>query len=242
MVEEYDQITSFHYSAYRPPLHNPILDKCMSKNHAYETGLDLGCGTGQSSKALANYCEKVIGIEPSEQMLKKSISHDKVNYHLFNGIDLDFSNDRFDIITFAGSLYYAKSQRLLDEVTRVSKRNATIIIYDFEINLDSILMNLIARTTEPNNQKYNHQEDFSGLSQDNIKKETSSKDQILLKISNKEILHLLLAAKDQYLLLLGKFGKSQLEAKISSGLDNIIPSKEHEIKVKIYYTIYKVVK
>ena len=242
MAVEYDQITSFHYSAYRPPLHNPIFDKCISKNQRYNTGLDLGCGTGQSSIALAKYCEKVIGLEPSKQMLKKSIRRDRINYHLFNGIDLNFSNDTFDIITFAGSLYYAKSQNLLDEAIRVSKRNAKIIIYDFEINLDNILMKLIGRTTDPNNQNYNHEEDFSGLSQNNIQKETSSKYKVLLKISNTEILHLLLATKDLYLLLLETFGVDQLETKISSGLDQLFPLKTHEFKVNIYYTVYSVVK
>ena len=242
MTDEYDQITSFHYSAYRPPLHNLILDKCISDNRRYESGLDIGCGTGQSSIALAAYCEKVTGIEPSEQMLKKSIIHDKVRYHLFNGIDLDFSNDIFDLITFAGSLYYAKSQRLLDEVIRVSKPNAKIIIYDFDVILDNIMKNLMGRLPDPNNQKYNHAEDFSGLRQGNIQKEITSKDQVSLKISSSEILHLLLATKDYYILLLERYGKDKLENKINSALEKIIPPKAYTLEVNIYFTIYKVIK
>lgn len=242
MADEYDRITSFHYSTYRPPLHNPILDKCIPNNHTYDTGLDLGCGTGQSSIALTSYCQEVIGLELSKHMLKKSITHDKVKYHLFNGIDLDFSNDIFDIITFAGSLYYAKSQRLLDEVVRVSKRNANIIVYDFEINLDNVLMKLIGRTADAHNLKYNHEEDFSGLSQKNIQKERSSKDEVFLKVSNGEILHLLFATKDKYLLLLEKFGKSQLDTKISAALDKVMPLKIHDLKVKIFYAVYRVLK
>ncbi len=242
MVEDYDQITSYHYSAYRPPLHNLILDKCISDSRIYGSGLDIGCGTGQSSIALAKYCEKVTGLEPSEHMLKKSIAHNKVTYYLFNGIDLDFPNERFDIITFAGSLYYAKSQKLLDEVIRVSKQKAKIILYDFEIILDSIMMNLTGRSAEAGEQKYNHEEDFSGLNQNNLQKEISSKDEVSLKISNSDILHLLLATKDLYELLLEKFGERQLETKICSGLDRIIPLKIHELKVKIFYTIYSVAK
>ena len=242
MTDDYDQITSFHYSAYRPPLHNLILDKCISLNRTCATGLDLGCGTGQSSIALAKYCEKVTGLEPSEHMLKKSIPHNKVSYHLFNGKDLDFSNDIFDIITFAGSLYYAKSQRLLNELIRVSKQNAKIVIYDFQINLDSIMMKLIGGSSDVNLQLYNHEEDFSGLNQNNLKKEISSKDEVVLKISNSDILHVLLATKDLYVLLLEKFGERQLDTKISSGLDKIIPLKIHQLKFTIYYTIYCVVK
>lgn len=242
MTDEYDQITSFHYSAYRPPLHNLILDKCISLNRTYATGLDLGCGTGQSSIALASFCQEVIGLDPSESMLNKSISHNNVKYHLFNGIDLVFPDDKFDIITFAGSLYYGKSQRLLDEVIRVSKQKAKIILYDFEINLNNILVKLIDWSSYTNIQKYNYEEDFSGLNQNNLQKEISSKDEVSLKISNSDILHLLLAAKDLYVLLLEKFGERQLDTKISSGLNRIIPLKTHEFKVNIYYTIYGVVK
>jgi ubiquinone/menaquinone biosynthesis C-methylase UbiE len=243
MADEYDRITSFHYSTYRPPLHNPILDKCIPNNHTYDTGLDLGCGTGQSSIALTSYCQEVIGLEPSKHMLKKSINHDKVKYHMFNGTDLDISKDLLDIITFAGSLDYAKSQRLLDEVIRVSKRNAKIVIYDFEINLDSIMMKLAGRSAEANDQKYNHEEDFSGLSQKNIQKERSSKNEVFLKVSNGEILHLLLATKDKYLILLEKFGrKSQLDTKISAALDIVMPLKIHDLKVKIFYAVYRVLK
>lgn len=47
---------------------------------AFGRGLDVGCGTGQSPIALANYCRQVVWIEPSEAMLQKSIAHPSIAY------------------------------------------------------------------------------------------------------------------------------------------------------------------
>ena len=111
-------------------MHLPILQKCI-KNEHYALSLDIGCGTGQSALALTNFCDKVVTIDPSESMLKNAIPHDHIAYQHCNGQDLEFEAKTFDCITFAGSLYYAKSQHLLLEVEKVTKPNAKAIIYGF---------------------------------------------------------------------------------------------------------------
>ena len=141
-MNSYDHITSKHYAAYRPPLHRLILEKCIKKEVTFELGLDIGCGTGQSSKALLSYCKKIIGIDPSLDMIKEAIPNPKICYQHFDGQNLRFQDLHFDIIPFAGSLFYGKSQRLLDEVIRVGYDHAVIIIYDFEILFDELYKTL----------------------------------------------------------------------------------------------------
>ena len=51
MDNEYDEITAYHYLKYRPPLHELILAKGLKADPTYVEGLDIGCGTGQSSIA-----------------------------------------------------------------------------------------------------------------------------------------------------------------------------------------------
>ena len=120
MQNDYDHITAYHYSAYRSALHLPILERCL-KGESFNRGLDVGCGTGQSSVALANFCNKIIGLEPSYEMLEKTIFHPKVNYLYLENEKLPFHENSFDIITFAGSWYYTQSQMLLKEVIRIAK-------------------------------------------------------------------------------------------------------------------------
>ena len=67
---EYDKITAFHYASYRPPLHSKILKRCLV-DRFYDSGLDIGCGTGQSSIALSDFCNRVVGIDSSSEMISK---------------------------------------------------------------------------------------------------------------------------------------------------------------------------
>jgi len=80
MSDEYDRITAEHYAAYRPPLHQLILSKCLNENQNFASGLDVGCGTGFSTIALSSFCKKVIGIDPATEMLVRAIDADNVSY------------------------------------------------------------------------------------------------------------------------------------------------------------------
>ena len=74
MSNDYDNITAYHYSFYRPALHLPILESCLEGKY-FEKGLDIGCGTGHSSIALANFCNEIVGLDPSSDMLNLSLIH-----------------------------------------------------------------------------------------------------------------------------------------------------------------------
>ncbi|MEO9894623.1 methyltransferase domain-containing protein [Aurantibacter sp.] len=81
MSADYDTINAEHYAAYRPPLHQVILEKCLQKK-THNIGLDIGCGTGNSSIALAKFCNRVIGIDPSKSMLERALLHAIVSYQI----------------------------------------------------------------------------------------------------------------------------------------------------------------
>lgn len=242
MVGEYDHITAFHYAAFRPPLHSEILKACVKEDNEYLLGLDVGCGTGQSATALSGYCKKVIGIDPSEEMLEKTVKHPRVEYQYYNCNYFDFPKDHFDIITFAGSLFYGKSQELLNEVVRVSKDAAEIIIYDFQVLLDSILEELLTDSANKEQSNYDHQVNFDGLKQENLEVKKVFKKSIQFEISIANIAHLLLSSKDNYSLLFARFGENKLYNKILQKLHLIYKSKNTLFKANTYATVYKIVK
>ena len=242
MLKEYDEKTSFHYSAYRPPLHAKILNESFDKGEEHGLGLDVGCGTGQSSIALANYCERVIGIEPSKEMLDNSLEHSFVEYRDYNCEYFDFPDDYFDVMTFAGSLYYAKSQQLLDEVERVCKPDAKVVIYDFELLLDALLKKLAIHNSSPQSVQYDHQADFEGLIQKNIRLEKRIKRSFSLDIHNSNLVHILLSAKERFIKLRHMFGKENLHDQISRKLHAVINKDSSIVEAMTYSTIYRIVK
>jgi len=242
MFLEYDQITAFHYAAFRPDLHGYILDKHFSLKGPYKSALDLGSGTGQSSIALAKYCDEVFGVEPSKSMLDKSIQHAKVQYSFYDKERLDFVDDFFEITTLAGSLYYAKSQQLLHELVRVNRPNGKILVYDFQLSLDDIITQLVVSKYKRGPSTYNHKENFEGLNESKVKKEGSLIDQTEIKVSILELSHLLLSTKVSYGLLLSEYGSDDLLNMISEKLRTIHASDKVLIAVSNYSTLYSVIK
>ncbi|NNG09206.1 MAG: class I SAM-dependent methyltransferase [Arenibacter sp.] len=210
----------------------------MDEKAKYAYGLDIGCGTGQSALALTHFCEKVMAIDPSKAMLKNAISNNQIEYRHCNGQDLDFRPNIFDIIAFAGSLYYAKSKHLLAEVVKVAKPNAKVIIYDFEILLNPTLIAL--DVTPPSKQQlaYDYTVDFSGLESQNLQLQNKVQEEMAFALSLENLSHLLLADNDHYTLLAGKFGEADLFEKLIDRLQEMAGSDRLQIGGLIYYTLY----
>ncbi len=233
-MEEYDDITARHYAAYRPALHEVILKRCL--NGQYGFALDIGCGTGSSTIPLTHFSDRVIGIDPSREMLAKAIYQPQVVYAPFNGLDLEFDDGIFDLVTFAGSVVYAKSQRILDETARVTKPSATILLYDFEILIESVFDLLdIPRSSQTS--LYNHRENFDGLNHDGIELIKTSSEEISLPILPENLAHLLLSDSHDYAVLSEHIGKEELFDKLASILSTA--EELNHVSANLYYSLYR---
>jgi len=240
MSSEYDTITASHYAAYRPVLHEIILKKCINENEEYALGLDIGCGTGHSSIALSKFCKKVTAIDPSNSMIEKAIGHPKVEYRILNTNTLEFESSMFDLVTLGGSLHYAKSQKLLDEVLRVLKNKGLIVVYDFEILLGEILSELAFTNQEEGS--YDHEADFSGLRQDSISLVQKEKETLQIEISPTNLAHLILSVKTQYLFFKKQFEQENLHHRLSESLSAKQDSKTIKIEANLYHKVYSILK
>lgn len=240
MSSEYDSITAKHYAAYRPALHEMILKKCLVPDRDFQLGLDIGCGTGHSSIALSKFCHKVIGIDPSIGMIENAIEHSKIEYQIFNGANLDFESNTFELITFAGSLHYAKSQKLLDEVVRVTKIDGLVLVYDFEILLANVLNELGFKTN--GNQSYDHEADFSGLNGNNISLLKTEEENVSLQIGPQDLGHLLLSVKEQYEFFQKELKKTSVYSELVQHLEESSSSDINNISANLYYKVYSISK
>lgn len=238
-VKEYDSITAYHYAAYRPPLHSTILQQLLGSTKHYKSGLDIGCGTGHSAIALTQFCDHVTGLEPSLSMLQNAISNPHVQYIHFSNKNLPFENCLFDLISFAGSLYYCKSQALLNELSRVSKKGAVVLIYDFQVEISEILIRLgIPKDLLESN--YNHAENFSGLNTKDFKLISTQKNELNCSISPKELMHLILSVKPFYQFLKLSSKNQDLELKTFEILQGLSGNDNFRLPTNYYSSIYQV--
>lgn len=235
-MSDYDKITAVHYAAYRPALHLPILQKYIGRK-SYERGFDVGCGTGQSALALTYFCGEVWGLEPSFSMLERATPHPQVQYRHYDGDRFPVTDDFFDLITFAGSWYYAKSQAVLDETVRVGRNKSLVLLYDFDLVIQPVLDRLLPKGQPMAPLDYNHQACFDGLDQSMVREEGRWQDEIRIGIPPTDLAHLLLSVKETYGALAQKYGEPELWQTITH---QIAQEASTSIVAHTYATLYRI--
>ncbi|KXF82824.1 class I SAM-dependent methyltransferase [Enterovibrio coralii] len=236
MSDNYDSRTAHHYAAFRPPLHSLILSNAISGRSDYSLGLDVGCGTGYSSLALKNHCANVIGVEPSEAMLTlaKAQQPDGIRYLHGAGEAIPVEDNTIDIVTFAGSLFYAKSQQLVNEIKRVCLPNATVVAYDFDVVLDDAL-NMLGVDLKSSSGDYDHAINFSDYAE--FAEHAVVAETIQLSVSAQELAHVLLSSTGRYDALANIFGDDDLHEKVARRIEQGYDAPS--LPVNTYYSTYQ---
>ena len=229
----YDAITALHYSAYRPPLHSIILGRALQENKNRRTGLDIGCGTGRSARELANFCDHVVGLEPGKSMLYKSEKHIKVDYVNSFGEQIPIAARSVDVVTLAGSLNYIERIPLVNELVRICRAEAEIIVYDFESDLSNFDEFLGINLTNPS-PGYDHSTNLSEHS--NFDEVAIVEDEFSTNASPLEIAHLLLSTRERHDALCEKYNHSDPVIAIETEISSM--PKFNPLKSNIFYSVY----
>ncbi len=224
----YNARIATHYAAYRPPLHERILKECLGQA-SFRAGLDVGCGMGHSSVALSKWCETVTGLEPSVDMLTNALKLPTISYESYSPGPLPFSSSTFDIVTYAGSWYYAHSGVMVDETIRVIGPEGIILCYDFALDLTEIEEYF---NWNPGPSGYDHAINFDLYETGQLEKIDQAEQTSGLQIQPEELAHLLLAEEGwhDHLPVTDFSELSDILARAS--LADILPCT-------LYYTLYR---
>jgi SAM-dependent methyltransferase len=119
------------YAYDRPAVHEHILRSAPLARRA-DRALDVGCGAGLSTAALAPLARRVIGLEPIPAMLahRRAVAP-QAGFVIGRAERLPFTAGSFDLVTAAGSLNYADFPAALSEAARVLAPDGTFLLYDF---------------------------------------------------------------------------------------------------------------
>jgi SAM-dependent methyltransferase len=120
------------YAFDRPTVvHEQILRSARLVGQA-DLALDVGCGAGLSTAALAPLARRVVGLEPIPAMLAhRSTVAPHASFVIGRAERLPFAAGSFDLVTAAGSLNYADFQSALVEIARVLTPDGAFLLYDF---------------------------------------------------------------------------------------------------------------
>ncbi len=115
------------------PFHHPqatgrILS-VLGKTHVGRV-LDVACGTGLSTIALADHAQLVVGVDASEAMVAAAPARPHVLYGVAEAETLPFNERTFELVTVASGVHWFRQGDFFDEVARVLQRGECLFLYD----------------------------------------------------------------------------------------------------------------
>lgn len=102
--------------------------------HTPKTVIDLGCGTGLSTLVWKDIAQKIIGVEPSDDMRTvasaNSCNYSNIEYRKAFSESTGLPNDCADIVTCSQSFHWMEPTTTLSEINRLLKPGGVFAAYD----------------------------------------------------------------------------------------------------------------
>ncbi|MFJ5406190.1 class I SAM-dependent methyltransferase [Pectobacterium punjabense] len=109
-----------NYARYRPQYPPELAEYLSSLAPNTQNALDVGCGTGQLTRQLAEHFDVVKGIDPSDSQLRNAIAHNRIHYACSPAETLPGQPLSYSLITAAQAAHWFKLDAFYREVHRVA--------------------------------------------------------------------------------------------------------------------------
>jgi SAM-dependent methyltransferase len=123
-----------HYDRYRPRPPRALLELLCRYARAPRPALvvDLGCGTGLSTRAWSATAARTIGIEPNAAMLAAAAPADGVEYRQAFAQATGLADGSADIVTCSQSLHWMDPEPTFAEAARILRTRGVFAAYDYD--------------------------------------------------------------------------------------------------------------
>jgi SAM-dependent methyltransferase len=122
------------YDRHRPRPPEALLDALCRYARRERPALvvDLGCGTGLSTRAWAGRAARVVGIEPNVAMLAHAEAAECVEFREAFAHDTGLEDGCADIVTCSQSLHWMEPQPTFAEAARILRPGGVFAAYDYD--------------------------------------------------------------------------------------------------------------
>ncbi|MFF2554831.1 class I SAM-dependent methyltransferase [Nocardia sp. NPDC058058] len=127
---------AWHYARYRPGYPQVFLDEVIRRAGLDGTGrlLDLGCGTGQLTLAIAAHVATAVGLDPEPEMLAEAASQaqaqktSNVIWEQGDSADLPGQFGRFRLVTMGRSFHWMDRAQVLTTLDDMVEDSGVVVI------------------------------------------------------------------------------------------------------------------
>ncbi len=121
--------------------------------------VDIGCGSGQSSRGLLHYFDTVKGIDVSEAQISKAPTDiTQLSFQVGSAEDLSsFGSQSIDLVTLAQAIHWVDLEKFYPEVHRVLSPKGVLAIYGYgNVELDNTEASALVRKVNIISNHYYH--------------------------------------------------------------------------------------
>jgi SAM-dependent methyltransferase len=114
-------------------VHDVVAREIARHSGVVTHAVDIGAGTGLSTRALLRCATQIVGVDPSIEMLAAAFRHANVRYIAGTAERLPLASWSADLATISAAYHSCNHGELFRELERVVRPCAWIAIYDVEL-------------------------------------------------------------------------------------------------------------
>lgn len=118
------------YARYRPYVHDLIAARIGAVTGYVVEALDVGCGTGQSARALLDWADRVTGADISAAMLAHVPHEPRLSFVETPAETLPFADASFDLVASGLAFHWFDQPAFLAEARRVLRSSGWLALYN----------------------------------------------------------------------------------------------------------------
>ncbi len=126
------ELAARRYAAGRLDVHAEFVRRILwgLGGRRFESALDIGCGTGLSTRPLAAACRVAVGIDLSAPMLREARRRAPSRLVLGRGEQLPFPAGSFDLVTMGSAFHWCEPGPLAAGIRRVLAPEGCLAVFD----------------------------------------------------------------------------------------------------------------
>jgi ubiquinone/menaquinone biosynthesis C-methylase UbiE len=124
-------ISADKYIATRPSYGDDIYNYISSLLNENNMAWDCACGSGQATKEIAKFVNRVVATDPDDIQLKKAPKLDNVRYLEESETVKTINDQSVDLITVATGIHWLNRGKFYKEAERVLKKNGVLATWGY---------------------------------------------------------------------------------------------------------------